>query len=882
MRQANCLALLVPLALTACSSGGGDTLNANLPGPDISAIGVVVGQTTATITWTTSAPASSRVDYGPTTAYGSSMFTATLVTDHMVGLPALTEGTPYSYRIRSVNAEGVIRESTGMFTTDPLIAFQTDGFNACGGLDGVWTVVDPIGDAMVNVTGPGTSTAQMEIAVPGGIDHDAFNMNRAPRVMQAALDTDFEIEVKFNSEPMLQSQIQGILIEQDAATWLRFDFVSSAGGLFLFAGSTAANATTVRSNLGISAIPTPYMRVTRVGDLWTQSYSYDGTAWMLGVSFMEPLIVSSAGVFGGNAGAPAPAFIALVDYFFNSAQTGPPMDGATMGQTPFTLDVMVPGGNGIVLQDVTQPVYSCMETVTLTAAPDMGFSFDSWSGDLSGSTNPETILMDANRVVTATFIVDVLPPVISDVSVAMTDVSARITWMTDEPATSQVDFGLDPMYGMTVDNGVTLSTSHSIDLLGLMPETLHHFQITSADALMQSSSSVDMTFTTAEGIESDDFNVCAGLRAEWTFVDPVGDSTFAVGGQGSNDARLSITVPALSAHDPFGDNGSARVMQPTSDNDFELEVKFDSEPTMNSQMQGIICEQDDFAGLFWLRFDFVYTGDVLSAFAGYTVGGTTQVRANVPIPSFNPMWLRVNRTGNTWTQSYSSDGVMFTDVVTFSQPIDITSVGVFAGNASAPEPEFTAEVDYFFNTSTPIAPEDGPIVTATPHALTVGTTGMGTVTEDPSLALYYCSEVVTLTAIPDPGWMFVQWTGDVTGTTNPETVSLDADRNVTADFALIPPMAQVSGDPPAIEHLSVTATANSATVRWTTDVAATSRVRFGQDEVLDGFVENGDLVERHLLELNGLSPGTTYRYRVESVDAFGRRGVSRVRMFTTR
>jgi large repetitive protein len=879
MRQATLFALLTPLALGACSGGGGGDTP---PGPEISAVTIVVQQTTATVTWTTSQPATSEFEYGLTNAYGSNMLSATLVTAHQVDLTLLTAGTPYFFKITSVNGSGIARESTGMLSTDPA-AFETDGFNACGGLDAIWTVIDPIGDSTVSAAGPGTASALMEIAVPGGVNHDAFHTNEAPRVMQASLDIDFEIEVKFDSEPMLQAQIQGVLIEQDAARWLRFDFVSTSGGLFLFAGSTIANATTVRSNLGIASNPTLYMRVTRVGDLWTQTYSFDGTLWLPGTSFVDVLTVGSAGVFSGNAGAPSPAFTARVDYFYNTAQAGPPVDGATGGQTPFTLDVTVPGGNGIVQRSITQPVYSCMETVTLTALPDLGFAFDSWAGDLNGSAIIETILMDANRVVMANFIVDVLPPVISNVNVALTDVAATISWTTNEPATSEVDYGLDALYGTNVNNGLNLSLSHSLDLLGLTPETLHHFQITSADALMQSASTADMTFTTAEGIESDDFNACAGLRAEWNFIDPVGDSSFVVGGQGTDDARLSITVPALSSHDPFGDNDSARVMQPTSDNDFELEVKFDSEPTMASQMQGIIAEQDDLVGLFWLRFDFVYTDGALRAFAGYTVGGATYARANVPIPSFNPMWLRVNRTGNTWTQSYSSDGVMFTDVVTFDEAIDITSVGVFAGNASLPEPGFTAEVDYFFNTLVPIVPEDGPIIGPAPRTLTVGTTGMGSVTEDPSLALYYCSEIVTLTAVPDPGWVFDSWAGDVTGMTNPETVVLDADRNVTALFILVPPpMPMVAGDPPAIEHLSVDAGVNEATVRWTTDFAATSRVRFGRADVLDGLVENGDLLERHALTLSGLLPRTTYHYRVESVDAFGRIGASRVRSFRTR
>ncbi|RMG39073.1 MAG: right-handed parallel beta-helix repeat-containing protein, partial [Methanobacteriota archaeon] len=42
---------------------------------------------------------------------------------------------------------------------------------------------------------------------------------------------------------------------------------------------------------------------------------------------------------------------------------------------------------------------------------------------------------------------------------------------------------------------------------------------------------------------------------------------------------------------------------------------------------------------------------------------------------------------------------------------------------------------------------------------------------------------VTLTANPQPNWHFVEWLGDVTGTDNPVTFSLDSNMAVTASFA---------------------------------------------------------------------------------------------------
>ena len=60
-------------------------------------------------------------------------------------------------------------------------------------------------------------------------------------------------------------------------------------------------------------------------------------------------------------------------------------------------------GQGTVTKNPDDSVYSYGELVQLTAVPDQGWSFDHWSGDLSGSTNPMTIAMTGSKTVTATF-----------------------------------------------------------------------------------------------------------------------------------------------------------------------------------------------------------------------------------------------------------------------------------------------------------------------------------------------------------------------------------------------------------------------------------------------------------------------------------------------
>ena len=71
----------------------------------------------------------------------------------------------------------------------------------------------------------------------------------------------------------------------------------------------------------------------------------------------------------------------------------------------YTLTTAIdPAGSGTVELNPAGGTYPAGTTVTLTANPAAGYAFDHWSGDLSGSANPATITMDANKNVTAHFI----------------------------------------------------------------------------------------------------------------------------------------------------------------------------------------------------------------------------------------------------------------------------------------------------------------------------------------------------------------------------------------------------------------------------------------------------------------------------------------------
>ena len=110
--------------------------------------------------------------------------------------------------------------------------------------------------------------------------------------------------------------------------------------------------------------------------------------------------------------------------------------------------------------------------------------------------NLAIIEIPAATVITAP--TDTTPPVISGVVVStIGQTNATITWTTDEPASTQVDYGPTSAYGTTTALNTSLTTPHSQILNGLSPSTTYHYRVRSADAAANVATSVDANFTTA-------------------------------------------------------------------------------------------------------------------------------------------------------------------------------------------------------------------------------------------------------------------------------------------------------------------------------------------------------------------------------------------------
>lgn len=146
--------------------------------------------------------------------------------------------------------------------------------------------------------------------------------------------------------------------------------------------------------------------------------------------------------------ADSESFTTLLNVPYTYVPQGPEVATLTFVATPkvvsYRLTTSVsPEGSGSIEPDGGK--YEEGTEVTLTATPNPGYEFASWSGDASGSENPTTITMDSDKSVTANFSLEELTADFT-YAPAYPGIGEEITF-TDEttggatPYTREWDFG---------------------------------------------------------------------------------------------------------------------------------------------------------------------------------------------------------------------------------------------------------------------------------------------------------------------------------------------------------------------------------------------------------------------------------------------------------
>lgn len=284
------------------------------------------------------------------------------------------------------------------------VTAESDDFSYCdlGNSSVNWSFVDPKSDSTMSM---GETFDRIQISVPAGSAHDPVVNNTSARLMQPAQNAnEFVITTKFTTIPTERFQLQGMLVEQDANDYIRFDLYHDGADLRGFVAIIDGEAATPFTTIVNKPVPsaTRYLLINRVGSLWRMHHSIDGLNWKVFVEFNHNLVVSSTGLYAGNAGTGgdqslAPAYTAEFDYFLDWGDPFPTDEDEAALYLPISVN-----GEGSVTKS-----NACGQPVTLTAVPADGYTFERWSGAVSG-TNP-TITVNSwnnNDSVTAHFKLD--------------------------------------------------------------------------------------------------------------------------------------------------------------------------------------------------------------------------------------------------------------------------------------------------------------------------------------------------------------------------------------------------------------------------------------------------------------------------------------------
>ncbi|UWR25823.1 cadherin-like domain-containing protein [Sulfitobacter sp. S223] len=495
-----------------------------------------------------------------------------------------------------------------------------------------WALTTPSGSTAT--WGNSVSDGYLVLDTPDGT-FDAWNTNGTARAMQAVQNADFAFSSHFLTVPDEQYEMQGLLVEQDASNWIRFDTFSDGNKLFAFAAVTINGTSTKKFQVEIPPDGAPYLRMERIGNTWTCLYSVDNENWTVAGVFEQSLAVSQAGVFAGNL-AGSNGFAAQVDWIAFDDDPLLTEDAGYADAPPVAAD---------------DTLATAFDTALVLDVADL----------LANDSDPE------------------------GAALTVTQVSAAQS-------------------GTLTDNGDgTLTYVPADGFVGT-----DSFGYTVSDGTHQTTATVNITVgeMAVSGPESDDFSAAA-LGDQWTITTP-GASSWALDTSGS-DAFLSLITPD-GTYDAWGTNTTARAMQAMDDTDFTVETRFLSTPDSKYELQGFLIEEDADT---WLRFDTYSDGSKLYAFAAFSNAGSNTVLFQQVIQGGTAPFLRLERSGDTWTFLYSQDGSSWTLAGTTTRSIAVSDAGVFAGNLAGSN-GFTALVDYIEFGSDPLTAEDGSV--APPNA----------------------------------------------------------------------------------------------------------------------------------------------------------------------
>lgn len=439
-----------------------------------------------------------------------------------------------------------------------------------------------------------------------------------------------------------------------------------------------------------------------------------------------------------------------------------------------TLTVNV-SGTGEVSKDPDRSSYVEGTEVELTAAAGEHWSFSEWTGDLSGGGSPETITMSADREVTAVF----------------TQTLYTVTTRTSGNGSVSLDpSGGSYVYGTEVELSANASTGSTFsswtgDLTGgLNPSTVTvdgSMDITAVFETNQYTLTADTSGDGSVGLVPPGGSYDYGTEVALTASANAGSGFSRWTGDllGSNTPRTltmdgNKAVTAIFSSDLYGISGT--VIEDGS-----------GLSGVTVSATGKSNETTDGAGFYSFTVADAWSGTVTPSKTGY--GFFPADRSYNEISAhFSDQTFEASLDGYTLTVNLDGSGTVSKapdwSNYTYGTWVSLTATADSGWNFV----NWSGDLSGSFNHQS-IEMDGNKTVeahfTEVSYTLNVGISpaGTGSVAKDPDLASYGEGTEVALTATGSTGYSFDHWGGDLSGTDNPKTITMDGNKSVTAYFA---------------------------------------------------------------------------------------------------
>ena len=486
---------------------------------------------------------------------------------------------------------------------------------------------------------------------------------------------------------------------------------------------------------------------------------------------------------------------------------------------------------------------------------------------------------------------DTTPPAIAAVTVLEVQNNfARIAWQTDEPATSQIEYGTDANYGAATPLDSQRVVQHEILLQGLAANTTYHFRAISADSSGNTAYSPDQQFTTPNPVLlADDFSGSSLDPAKWRLGDHPYNQSGIENGALVLRANSSTSSGWVYTKDFFPAENltvQVKVVQPNKDGCLEMS------PTVTpGALIGFFNEPN------WYRF-YNYRDSNTGPFKLYVQwrkNGVVDGLDVAPGVDFTaPFYLRLRTGDSTIYFEYSLDGNTWTTAYSEAFALPGYSLGdpfAFALTAFRTQTHGDWIIDDFaIESIAPPADISPPVISQVQTTgISDSSAGITWQTDEPArrqveygLTADYgnwtpheadlqTNHQVTLANLaPSTTYHFRAWNWDAANNSA-----------VSADFSFT--TTGLDTVPPVISNVRLDSLgADRALVLWDTDEPANASVEFGVSAAYGQVVQDGTLQIAHRVWLTSLGDSTRYHFRVRNTDASGNKTASGDSTFTTR